>query len=221
MPAWVRPVSSAAGASAIASELAALWHSRAGRVRAGLPEERPHPPRHGRARRALDRPCAPPPPAARSRRARRPVRRLLAGRRCTSSGSWWWRRSPHRSGFSTSPTSTGSSSSCASCGTWALVDGFAGTVVAAMARRDPAVLRVLDRWVTDDDFWVRRSAVLALRGPLAAGHEWERFVRYADALLDERVVLHPQGDRLGGSRGGSPAPRRRAAPLIAPATAAP
>lgn len=70
--------------------------------------------------------------------------------------------------------------------TWALVDVLAGTVVAGLAVRDPAVLAVLDRWVSADDFWVRRSAVLGLRKVLADGREWERFVRYADALLDER-----------------------------------
>jgi len=70
--------------------------------------------------------------------------------------------------------------------TWALVDGMAGTVVAGLAVRDPAVLAVLDRWVVADDHWVRRSAVLGLRKVLAAGREWDRFVRYADALLDER-----------------------------------
>lgn len=70
--------------------------------------------------------------------------------------------------------------------TWALVDPLAGSVVSALAVRDAAALDVLDRWVTSDDFWVRRSAVLALRGSLAAGTEWDRFVRYADLLLDER-----------------------------------
>ena len=70
--------------------------------------------------------------------------------------------------------------------TWALVDPLAGTVVAEMAAREPAVLATLDRWLGDDDFWVRRSAVLGLRKVLAAGREWDRFVRFAEALLDER-----------------------------------
>ncbi len=70
--------------------------------------------------------------------------------------------------------------------TWALVDGLAGTVVAGLAASDTAVLEVLDRWVGADDHWVRRSAILGLRRVLADGREWDRFVRYADALLDER-----------------------------------
>ena len=70
--------------------------------------------------------------------------------------------------------------------TWALVDPLAGNVVAGLAAGDGAVLAVLDRWVVADDHWVRRSAVLGLRKVLAAGREWDRFVRYADLLLDER-----------------------------------
>ena len=73
------------------------------------------------------------------------------------------------------------------CGTWALVDPLAGAVAAALAVREPvATLPVLDRWVSDPDFWVRRSAVLAIRGPLAAGRGHTRFYGYAAALLPER-----------------------------------
>jgi 3-methyladenine DNA glycosylase AlkD len=44
----------------------------------------------------------------------------------------------------------------------------------------------LDRWVHDRDFWIRRSALLALLLPLRRGKgDWRRFVRYADLLLDE------------------------------------
>src|SRR5690606_2772026 len=47
--------------------------------------------------------------------------------------------------------------------TWALVDGLAGTVVGEVVERDrsPRVADVLDRWSTDDDFWIRRAALLA------------------------------------------------------------
>jgi len=45
----------------------------------------------------------------------------------------------------------------------------------------------LDRWARDPDFWVRRSAMLALLVPLRrGGGDFERFSRYADAMLDER-----------------------------------
>jgi 3-methyladenine DNA glycosylase AlkD len=72
------------------------------------------------------------------------------------------------------------------CRTWALVDPLAGWVTAELAARDATVLPHLDRWVTDDDFWVRRSAVLALRKLLQQDRELERFFRYADQLLPER-----------------------------------
>jgi 3-methyladenine DNA glycosylase AlkD len=70
--------------------------------------------------------------------------------------------------------------------TWALVDTIATGVVAPIVRRDPDGLDVLDRWVTHDDFWVRRSAVLGLRDLMRDGREIDRFVRYADVLLPER-----------------------------------
>ncbi len=70
--------------------------------------------------------------------------------------------------------------------TWALVDGLAGNVVARLVHDDPSLLGVLDRWVTDDDFWIRRSGVLGLRRLLPGGDELDRFFRYADMLLADR-----------------------------------
>ena len=70
--------------------------------------------------------------------------------------------------------------------TWAYVDTLAGHVVARLAAVDPAVLVVLDRWLVDDDFWIRRAAVLALGDLLREGRELSRFFRYADTLLPEK-----------------------------------
>jgi 3-methyladenine DNA glycosylase AlkD len=74
--------------------------------------------------------------------------------------------------------------------TWALVDTLAGTIVADIVDANPAGcpngFAVLDRWVLDDDFWIRRSAVLALRTSLRNGRELDRFLAYADRLLPER-----------------------------------
>ena len=71
--------------------------------------------------------------------------------------------------------------------TWALVDGIAPHVVGPIVERHPEAAEVLDRWSTDDDFWLRRAAMLALLVPLRNGAgDWDRFSRYADALLDER-----------------------------------
>jgi 3-methyladenine DNA glycosylase AlkD len=72
-------------------------------------------------------------------------------------------------------------------GTWALVDPLAGDVAGRLVERYPELGAVLDRWVTDGDLWIRRSALLALLRPLrAGGGDFERFGRYADRLLDER-----------------------------------
>ena len=72
------------------------------------------------------------------------------------------------------------------CGTWALVDPLAGGVTAELAARDPdGVLPHLDLWVYDSDFWIRRSAVLALRSLLRRGREVGRLFAYCDVLLPE------------------------------------
>jgi 3-methyladenine DNA glycosylase AlkD len=71
--------------------------------------------------------------------------------------------------------------------TWALVDGLAVAVAGGLVERYPDLGQVLDRWAADDDFWLRRSALLALLRPLrAGGGDFERFSRYADAMLAER-----------------------------------
>jgi 3-methyladenine DNA glycosylase AlkD len=72
--------------------------------------------------------------------------------------------------------------------TWALVDGLAASVVGPLVDADAAAWGpVLDSWSTDADFWLRRSALLALLLPLRRGDgDPERFFRYAEAMLDER-----------------------------------
>lgn len=73
-------------------------------------------------------------------------------------------------------------------GTWALVDGLAADVMGSLVERFPELLGVLDVWATDDDFWLRRSAILALLVPLRRGElvSWPRFAGYADAMLVDR-----------------------------------
>jgi 3-methyladenine DNA glycosylase AlkD len=71
--------------------------------------------------------------------------------------------------------------------TWALVDGLAADVVGGILVRDEAAtVPMLDRWAADPDFWVRRSALLAWLRPLREGASLDRFLSYADAMLDER-----------------------------------
>jgi 3-methyladenine DNA glycosylase AlkD len=71
--------------------------------------------------------------------------------------------------------------------TWALVDSLAGRVMGQLAERYPDLGSTLDRWAADDDFWLRRSAMLALLGPLRHGDgDFARFSRYADSMLAEK-----------------------------------
>lgn len=70
--------------------------------------------------------------------------------------------------------------------TWAYVDSLATGPVAALAAADPQSGAWLDRWAGDSDFWVRRAAMLALLPALKAGAgDWERFTRYANAMLGD------------------------------------
>ena len=71
--------------------------------------------------------------------------------------------------------------------TWALVDGLAANVAGSLVERYPELAGTLDRWAADDDFWLRRSALLALLVPLRQGAgDFERFGRYADQMLAEK-----------------------------------
>jgi 3-methyladenine DNA glycosylase AlkD len=71
--------------------------------------------------------------------------------------------------------------------TWALVDSLAGDVAGGIALRDPSSWPRIDAWATDDDFWVRRSALLALLPGIRAGQpDLDRFERYAALMLREK-----------------------------------
>ncbi len=71
--------------------------------------------------------------------------------------------------------------------TWALVDPICTDVMGPLVVAHPGLGVVLDRWSTDDDFWLRRASMLTLLRPLrAGGGDWGRFTRYADAMLEER-----------------------------------
>jgi 3-methyladenine DNA glycosylase AlkD len=73
-------------------------------------------------------------------------------------------------------------------GTWALVDSLAADVLGSLVDRFPELHPMLDRWASDENLWIRRSALLALLVPLRRGDSgnFERFGRYADAMLTDR-----------------------------------
>jgi 3-methyladenine DNA glycosylase AlkD len=71
--------------------------------------------------------------------------------------------------------------------TWALVDPLAVNVAGSLVARFPELGEALDRWARDGDFWVRRAALLAPLQELRRGAgDFDRFARYADAMLEER-----------------------------------
>jgi 3-methyladenine DNA glycosylase AlkD len=71
--------------------------------------------------------------------------------------------------------------------TWAFVDELAIAITGRLVQRNPELLRIIDRWAEDDDFWLRRSAMLALLPPLRRGAgDFRRFARYADRMLEEK-----------------------------------
>jgi len=71
--------------------------------------------------------------------------------------------------------------------TWALLDNLAVHAAGPMLERRPDADRVVERWGAEDDFWMRRAALLShLKGLRAGRGEWERFASLADRMLPER-----------------------------------
>ncbi|MCF2586854.1 DNA alkylation repair protein [Brevibacterium sp. UCMA 11752] len=74
--------------------------------------------------------------------------------------------------------------------TWALVDPLAGDAIGPLSEQDAEFGPILERWAGDDDFWIRRSALLAHLRPLRGGRgDFARFSRFADAMLEERELF--------------------------------
>ena len=73
------------------------------------------------------------------------------------------------------------------CRTWALVDPLAIKVAGELVVRHPDAAVALDRWAVDGDFWLRRSALLALIPGVRDGHpDLARLDRYGETMLTEK-----------------------------------
>ena len=71
--------------------------------------------------------------------------------------------------------------------TWAHVDWLAVKVIGGMVARTPRLEHKLDEWALHKNFWVRRTALLALHDQLIAGTgNFARFARIAALMLHER-----------------------------------
>jgi 3-methyladenine DNA glycosylase AlkD len=70
---------------------------------------------------------------------------------------------------------------------WALVDPLAADIAGKIVLTHPGGWPLIDRWATDEDFWVRRSALLSLLPGIRGGEpDLARFGRYATPLLCEK-----------------------------------
>ena len=70
---------------------------------------------------------------------------------------------------------------------WAYVDPLAADVAGLIAWCHPDAWPVIDAWATDQDFWVRRTALLALLPGIRHGQpDLARFGRYATPMLPEK-----------------------------------
>jgi len=70
---------------------------------------------------------------------------------------------------------------------WAYVDPLAGGIAGLIALRHPDAWPVIDAWAVDEDFWVRRSALLTLLPGIRRGQpDHARFERYATPMLAEK-----------------------------------
>ena len=70
---------------------------------------------------------------------------------------------------------------------WAYVDPLAGDIAGPIALLHPEAWPLIDAWATDEDFWIRRSALLTLLpGIRRGGLDRERFERYATPMLTEK-----------------------------------
>jgi 3-methyladenine DNA glycosylase AlkD len=70
---------------------------------------------------------------------------------------------------------------------WALVDPLAANVAGHIALKHPDAWQRIDAWSLDEDFWVRRAALLSLLAGIRTGQpDLARFDRYATPMLGEK-----------------------------------
>jgi 3-methyladenine DNA glycosylase AlkD len=70
---------------------------------------------------------------------------------------------------------------------WALGDPLARPAWTIVERCGDGAVETVDRWSNDDDFWVRRLALLCLMpGLINSGEHWDRWVGYANSMIHEK-----------------------------------
>ena len=72
-------------------------------------------------------------------------------------------------------------------GGWALVDPLAADIAGPIALHNDDAWHTIDRWQHDEDFWIRRAALLALLPGIRENQpDTTRFDTYAKAMLHEK-----------------------------------
>jgi 3-methyladenine DNA glycosylase AlkD len=71
--------------------------------------------------------------------------------------------------------------------TWAHVDWLATKIVSVLVQGDQSTRPVLQRWSTDENFWIRRAAMLALLDSARTeATDFELFAQFATAMIAEK-----------------------------------
>ncbi len=71
--------------------------------------------------------------------------------------------------------------------TWAHVDWLATGIIADVYARYPASRRWLPKWAKQENFWIRRTAILAMLPELKrGGGDWRMWTAMADSMLGEK-----------------------------------
>ena len=69
---------------------------------------------------------------------------------------------------------------------WDFVDEIASNVIGGMLKRQPENMwPVLDRYIEDDDMWIRRTAILA-QLKFKQETDFEKLASYCEACMDEK-----------------------------------
>lgn len=71
--------------------------------------------------------------------------------------------------------------------TWAHVDWICTAVASPLVERFASAKGLLARWSRDENFWLRRAAMLSLLVPLReGGGDFDLFARFAERMLEEK-----------------------------------
>lgn len=88
------------------------------------------------------------------------------------------------------------------CKGWALLDNFIIPIMPTLLLKDKKIYEYLRKWITDEDFWVRRSAILSqlLFFRKGVGGDVNLFLEFAKSQFDETWINDIYKDTKSRSR---------------------